>query len=96
MMGEEKHLGLLGQFSENLKPGSGSVVIKVDEQIVRNEGQRAGTFQVIFYGSKSQCEIKRILGSCAHAGDRDNLSVRPKSSQVRLILIVVVNTEITE
>jgi hypothetical protein len=67
MVCEEEHLSLLRELAEHLKSSMGSIVVKVDEQVVGHEGQGSGVAEVVFDGREPQRQIELIRRARADA-----------------------------
>src|SRR3546814_13517227 len=69
VMGEEQHLRRSREFRQHPETGLGTLIVEIDEQVVREEGQ-ANTGRD---GLLDSCEAKRekelVRGSLAHRPD---------------------------
>src|SRR5579875_1515257 len=71
MMGEEEHLRGTTELSQQRERLRSAVVIKVDEKVIGDEGQRLGDGAVVLDAREAEREEELVTGPVAHPGDRN-------------------------
>jgi hypothetical protein len=85
---EEQHLSFLRQFAKDLKARSRTVIIEINEQIVRNKGQRRPVVQKILNRGDAKREIELIGGARAQPGDGHRSPVSADAREMHFVVLV--------
>ena len=67
VMGKEQDLILCPQAPKGLQGSAGSVLVKVDQDVVHDKGYRIAFFQAVLQGGQPKGQEELIPGAVAHA-----------------------------
>src|SRR4051794_22433985 len=90
MMCEHDNLGSKREVCQGVKSSDGAVVVKLDQDVIHDQGNRIVLFEVGFEAGQAKGQVELISGSQAEPGDADRISPAGTDSEEHCLVVVII------